>query len=261
MLHATPLITAMLTGFAVLIGLVMGSFLNCLALRLTTGETIMGRSHCFSCAHELSGADLVPLFSYIFLGGKCRYCHAKIPLRYPLTEACCALIYAALLYRFDFSWELLKFTLLFSVLFSASLADLQEYIIPDPLVIAGIVCRIPFIFLSPAPGKEALNALLGGFSVALLLLLIVLISEKVMKKEAMGGGDIKLFFMIGLYFNWKVNLFLLLCSCLIGILFAAVFGKGKGKMIPFGPSIACAALVAALCGEKVIAAYLGLFAR
>ena len=261
MLHATPLITAMLTGFAVLLGLCMGSFLNCLALRLAKGESMMGRSHCFSCAHELSGADLVPLFSYLFLRGRCRYCHAKIPLRYPMTELCCAVLYVSLLYRFDFTWELAEFTLLFSVLFCASLADLEAYIIPDVLVLAGILFRVPFLFLSPAPGRAALSALLGGFSVALPLLGVVLIAEKVMKKEAMGGGDLKLLFMTGLYFDWKVNLFALLCACLFGIVFGTVSGKGKGKLIPFGPSIACGVWAAALWGEKLISAYLALFER
>lgn len=261
MLYATPLITAMLTLFAVLLGAVTGSFLNCLAIRLAVGERVTGRSHCCSCGHELSGQDLVPLISYMLLGGKCRYCHAKIPLRYPLTELGCALIFVSLLFRFNLSSELLQFTLLFSVLFCASLADLQAYIIPNPLVIVGIAFRIPFIFLSPAPGREALSALLGGLSVALPLLLLVLLADKVMKKETMGGGDIKLFFMTGLYFDWKVNLFLLLCSCLIGIAFAALCGKGKGKQIPFGPSIACAAWTAAICGERAVAAYLALFAR
>ena len=114
---------------------------------------------------------------------------------------------------------------------------------------------------SPSPLWEALFALAGGLCVSLPLLMLALGGERALGKETMGGGDIKLFFMLGLYFDWKVNLFLLLCACFLGIVFALAARKGKEERIPFGPAIACGAWVAVMVGERAVSAYLGLFAR
>ena len=100
MLFSTPLITGYSLLVTGLFGLVMGSFLNCLAWRLTHGESVLrGRSHCISCGHVLAARDLVPVLSWLFTRGRCRYCHERIPARYPLTELLCAALYLSVVVR------------------------------------------------------------------------------------------------------------------------------------------------------------------
>lgn len=261
-LHASPFITAYACFLAVLIGIAAGSFLNCAAIRLVTGEKVSrGRSHCMSCGHVLAASDLVPLFSWLFLKGKCRYCGAKISARYPVSELISAVVFVALLFRFDISLRLLEFLALSSVLLCISFADLEGYVIPDVLIIIGLVIRLIFLALSAQPGAEALESLVGALSISLPLLLIVLAAEKVMKKEAMGGGDIKLFFMAGSFFNWKENLLAAIFACLIGIVFgaAAMKKRGESKPFPFGPAIAAGYFLCILCGREIVNAYLALF--
>lgn len=246
-----------------LLGLVMGSFLNCAAWRMTHGESVAkGRSHCAACGHTLSALDLVPVFSWFFLKGRCRYCGERISPVHPLAELICAGAYTAVVLHFTISWETVEYLILVSLLFCASCADLYDYIIPDRLIVAGIVCRLIFVCLGGDVPAALLQTLIGGLSISLPVLLLVLVMEKILKKEAMGGGDIKLFFVVGLYFNWKVNL--------VGLLFACVCGIGAGLLsqrvrlradrhIPFGPSIAAGWFAAMLAGGKIIDWYMGLF--
>lgn len=248
---------------AAFLGLVMGSFLNCAAWRMTHGEKIShGRSHCPNCGHTLGVLDLVPVFSWIGLKGKCRYCKDKISGFYPLSEIICAVCFVAVTMRFAVSLQTIEFLILVSVLICATFADLYEYIIPDRLIVIGILNRIVFIFLE---GGDLLSsfksALIGAFSISLPVLIIVLIAEKLLKKEAMGGGDIKLFFMLGMYFNWKINLVGLILACFMGILFGVISAKKReDAQIPFGPSIAGGWFLAMLCGDIIVNWYLGLFA-
>lgn len=261
-LHATPFITCYAVFLAAVLGLVAGSFLNCAAIRLVTGEKISrGRSHCMSCGHVLAASDLVPLFSWLFLKGKCRYCGAKISARYPVSELVSAVVFVALLFRFDISLELLEFLVLASLLLCVSFADLEGYIIPDVLIIIGLTVRIVFILISCRPGAAALESLIGALSISLPLLIIVLIAEKVMKKEAMGGGDIKLFFMAGSFFNWKENLLAAIFACVIGIVLGAAARKkcGESRPFPFGPAISAGYFLCMLFGREIVAAYMSLF--
>jgi len=243
-----------------LTGLIMGSFLNCLAIRLLNGEPLVrGRSHCMSCKNVLGARDLVPLFSWLVQKGRCRYCGAKISVRYPISEAATALVFASLMIKYGLSWRLLELLLLSSVLLCISFCDLQEYIIPDKLIICGIICRMVFILGSGDVWQQMLQSLLGGLTAALPLLLIALAAEKIMKREAMGGGDIKLMFMIGLFFPWQIDMLVLLLGCLIGTVFGLFWSKGFGKEFPFGPSLAAGAWIAMLFGENLLNSYLGLF--
>ena len=261
-LHASPFLTFYCCFLAVLIGLAAGSFLNCAAIRLVNGEKISrGRSHCMSCGHVLAASDLIPLFSWLFLKGRCRYCGAKISARYPLSELISALVFLALLLRYDISLELVKYLALAAVLLCISFADLEGYVIPDILIIIGLVIRIVFIFISEKPGAEALESLTGALCISLPLLVIVLVAEKLMKKEAMGGGDIKLFFMAGSFFNWKVNLLAAILACAVGIVCgaAAMKKRGESRPFPFGPAISAGYFLCMLFGDSIINAYLSLF--
>lgn len=260
MLYLSPAVTACLVVMTAITGVCLGSFLNCWAWRLAHGESIVkGRSHCAVCKHTLGFLDLVPVFNYIFLRGKCRYCGEKISPRYLLTELLTALTLICLLFRYDFSVDFARFAILLCLLIVVALVDLETQIIPDRLIIAGIAVFLVFtLFQADKPGY-LLWGIVGGFSIALPLLLLVLLADKVLKRETMGGGDIKLIFMIGLFFDWKINLFHIILSCVAGLALAVVLVKAKPNTpFPFGPAICIAAFICMLCGEQFVSWYFGL---
>lgn len=274
-----------------LFGLCMGSFLNCAAWRIVHEESVLhGRSHCAKCDHPLAVLDLIPLFSYIFLGGKCRYCGQKIAFRYLLAELLSAAVFLSILVGLGFTMQALEAAFLAALLLCISFADLEDYLVPDRLIVAGIAGRVVFAIASGIYEgdllKELLNTVIGGFAVALPLYLLVIIADKVMDKETMGGGDIKMIFMIGLYFRWQCSLFIMIVACVFGLIFgivnnarqkdeepievpdasapteeilAAIEANEEQKLIPFGPSIAAGTWVAMFCGTLVVDWYQGLF--
>ena len=257
-----PLLFGYMTVLIALLGLVMGSFLNCAAIRGATGEKISrGRSHCMNCGHTLGAKDLVPVFSWLFLKGKCRYCGAKIAPKYMIAELVGGVVFVSIWLRLGVSLELVEFLIWAGILLWISFRDLEDYIIPDGLIIAGIVLRVVFVLLSDNIGKAALQSLIGGLSLSVPILLVVLLLEKVMKKDAMGGGDLKLLFMTGLYFKWSVNLAGFLFACILGLLSALLLPKLKNaeKQFPFGPAIAAGSWLALLFGEALIRWYMGFF--
>ncbi len=275
-----------------LFGLCMGSFLNCAAWRIVHEESVLhGRSHCAKCNHPLGFFDLIPLFSYIFLGGKCRYCKEKIAFRYLLAELLSAAVFVTILLGFGFTMQALEAAFLGAILLCISFADLEDYLVPDRLIIAGIAGRLVFAIASGiyegTVWTDLLNTIVGGFAVALPLYVLVIVADKVMEKETMGGGDIKLIFMIGLYFRWQCSLFIMIVACVFGMIFgivnnarqkdeepvqipdasapteeilAAIEAQEEQKLIPFGPSIAAGAWVAMFFGSLIVDWYQGLFA-
>lgn len=239
------------------LGLVMGSFCNAWAWRIVHHERIThGRSHCPDCGHVLSPLDLVPLFSFLALGGKCRYCKNPISARYPLTEFISMVFYTGITLRFGFSIETLEFLMVGSLMLTASLVDIDIMELPDGLLIGiGLVS-----VLRLTEGFGVLPGMIAGFAgVAVPLLILVLIMEHVLKKEAMGGGDIKLIAVLGLHLGIMQTLLMLIIACFVGLAAAAIGRKGRDSLFPFGPSIAIAAWITMLCGSNVIEWYLGLF--
>ena len=256
MLHTSPPLAAYCCFVASLFGACMGSLLNCMAWRIVHGESVLrGRSHCDECGHVLAARDLVPVLSYLFSKGRCRYCGAKLSARHVWAELISAAVFVSLLLQYDISLQTLEAWLLASLLLACSFADLEGYIIPDRFIAAGIVLFIGSLFSAPFPLHRALDGALGGFAVVGVLLLLVHAMEKRLGREAMGGGDPKLLFVTGLFFGWKGNLFCLILACLIGIAWALLAARKSGESgrpIPWGPSIALGAWVTALVGERVI---------
>lgn len=238
-------------------GTVFGSFINCLAWRLVHRESVLkGRSHCAVCSHELSALDLVPVWSYIFLRGRCRYCHEKISPRYMITELIMGGLFLILLFRFGLGFELMRYCALACVLMALSLVDLDSYEIPDGCIIAAIIIWVltaPFIHGSI--GNTVFNGLLGAFVISGAMLIISLIFDRVTGKESLGGGDIKLFFIAGLYLGCLSGLLCIVISSITGLIFAALLKKQR---IPFGPSISIGLIVCILVGYKVVTWYLNL---
>ena len=260
--RADPAILIYSCCVAAVLGAVLGSFLNCAAYRIAHGESFLrGRSRCPACGHTLGVPDLVPVFSWLFLRGRCRYCGKKVSVRYLLTELFFALVTVVCLLRFDLTVVCLRNWIFLCCLFCLSLVDLESYEIPDGcLIIAAVVWLIaqPFTGMS---WKEAGFHLLAAVVFGGGLLLISLLLDSILKKDTLGGGDIKLYFVVGLYLGFAATLFSLLLACVLGLLFAFLrktFGKAIGEPIPFGPSIAAAAAVMLLYGDPLVRWYLGL---
>ena len=261
MLYATPVITVYCVTLAVLLGACMGSFLNCWAWRIVHGESVLkGRSHCDACGHVLSFRDLIPVVSYLASHGKCRYCGAKLSRRHVLAELVTAAVYAAILLKYDISLQTLEYILFASLLLGCAFADLEGYMIPDRFILAGIILRPVFLLLRGEHISAFINSFLGGFLVAGALLAIVLLYEKLRKVEAMGGGDIKLLFVTGLYLGWQRNLMCLLLACILGIVFGLIANRKKDAqtLFPWGPAITAAAILTLLFGQQALEAYLAL---
>lgn len=270
MLFLSPVVTAYVIILTAVLGMVMGSFTNCMAWRIAHNEDFVhGHSHCAVCGHQLSAKDLIPVFSWLSMKGKCRYCGEKISIRYPITEILVGIAFVAILLRYDLSYDTLQFLVLTIILLAVSLVDLDIAIIPDSFIIAGILNCLIFTVIKGVADKNifrnSVTAIINGLIIVIPLFIIVLIMDKVLKKESMGGGDIKLFFMISMYFNWKYNLFTILLSCIIGIFFTLVFsniktGNDENPMaFPFGPSISSAAFITIIAAKQIIDFYLSLF--
>ena len=265
MLQLDGWLTIYLTVLAGVLGTVFGSFFNCMAWRLAHRESVLsGRSHCTACGHVLGALDLVPVFSWIFLRGRCRYCGEKLSPRYLCTELLLGTAFVCLLYRYDISWELLRALLFVSALFVLSLVDLEIFEIPDRFHVFMIAVWILFLPFSKNLSHQVISGLLGAFLISGSMLLLSIVYDRLKGMETFGGGDVKLLFCTGLYLGLAGNFLNLILSCLIGILFAAVTtGKRKERenpaVIPFGPSIAMGSFVCLMAGEPMIRWYLGLF--
>lgn len=257
---STPITIYILT-LAFVLGSVFGSFVNCMAWRMVNGENVFkGRSHCTHCDHVLGAMDLVPVFSYLFLKGRCRYCGEKVSPRYVITEVLSGILSLLIVLRFDVSVKAVSYLILYFILLGLSLIDLETMEIPDGFIIAGIVNWLAGIIFEYGFGKnlltEAWHGLAGGLGIAGFILVLSLIFDMVTDKNSMGGGDIKLFFMTTLYLGFGKGFYALILSCLIGIIAALI---SKQSRIPFGPCISVAVIMGLLTGDWVLNLYLGLF--
>lgn len=236
MLYTAPAITIYSCFIAALLGACMGSFLNCAAWRVVHGESVLrSRSHCDVCGHVLAPRDLVPVFSYVFSHGRCRYCGAKLSPRHAVGEAVAALVFVSLLLRYDISLRTLEAWAVACLLLACAFADLEGYIIPDRFIAVGVVLFIVTLFFVPDPGKRALDGLIGGVAVGGGVLLLALLMEKLLRRDAMGGGDIKLLFLTGLFLGWQKNLLCLLLACVVGILMGPCPRQARTAGSSLGP--------------------------
>ena len=255
--------TAMLVYFAAvafIFGTCMGSFLNCAAWRSVHGESFLkGRSHCTSCGHELAARDLIPIISWLSAGGKCRYCKAKVSIRYPLTELAFGIITVLCLLRFDLTVLCLRNYIFLCVLFVLTLTDIDDMIIPDGCHIVSVIAWAaaePFLFDG---WGRVISHIAAGLVYGGGLLAVSLIMDRIMGRDTLGGGDIKLIAVTGLYLGFIGTLFALMLACIGGLVFNLVNkASEKGSNFPFGPWIAAAAAFMLMYGEPLTDWYGGL---
>lgn len=215
-------VTVYILVVAGVLGLVVGSFVNCWAWRYVNGESVMrGRSHCTACGHALGVRDLVPVFSWLFSKGRCRYCGNKVSARYPLTELVCAAAFVCIVLVYGLTVEAAELLLFASILLFLSLTDIDDFIIPNGCIIAALVVRAAYLAFCWVRGNMADATVLfyvaSGLGMGLVMLVFTLIADRVFKRPSMGGGDLKLFAVAGFYFGWQQGIYLVLLSCVIGI--------------------------------------------
>ncbi len=233
-------------------GAVMGSFLNCFALRYASGEKVpRGRSRCPKCGHTLSARELIPLLSYIIQRGRCRACGEKISPRYPVTELCGAAMFAAVYLRYGMSLYTVELMVLCAALYLLSLIDLDTMELPGAPMLAALAGWVVFL---PAH-DDIIGRAAGGVITALVvfgaILGLALLMDRVLKRESLGGGDLKLLAVLALYLGPVGVAPMLLLSCAAALVFAAATHSG-GKPFPFGPSLALGAYVTLLIDPEVI---------
>ncbi|MCR5294055.1 MAG: prepilin peptidase [Lachnospiraceae bacterium] len=239
-------------------GAAFGSFLNCAAYRIARGESFLsGRSRCPGCGHALGVLDLFPIFSWLLLRGKCRYCGQKIPVRYFLTECFFAAVTVLTAIRFGLTPEALRNWVFFCCLFCLSLVDLETKTIPDGCLIIPAAAWLVFAVFTGMGLKTAAVHAFSAFLSGGAILLISLAMDAALGRESMGGGDVKLYALTGLYLGPIGTLFAVIFSCLLGlVVFAVRNARGsKDAEIPFGPSIAAAAAFMLLFGEGIVTWY------
>lgn len=243
----------------VIFGLVIGSFLNVCICRIANEESIaFPPSHCTNCGYELKAKDLIPVLSYIFLGGKCRSCKEKISIQYPIVEILNAILYIAIYLKFGFTLNLFKFCLFASLLIVIGFIDFKTKYVYNSTVVFGVVSGILFAVLEWMETKSIpWNYIAGAFIGFGIIYLIVVLTR------GMGEGDIDIALICGLFLGIKGILVTLFLAIILGGIVATIILifklKERKAEIAFGPYLAIGGIIACLYGSRLIDIYLGLF--
>ena len=248
-------LTLILSIIIFLYGIVIGSFLNVLIYRIPKHENIATkRSHCMECGYQLKWYDLIPLFSYLFLRGRCRKCGTRISIQYPIIEATNGILYVLIFLRYGLTIETLLYCLLFSALLALSVIDFRTFEIPVGfnifILILGLV-RVATDY------KNWLLYLIGLVSVSLFLFAIFAIS----KGRGIGGGDVKLMAATGLLLGWKLNLLGFVMGCILGSIIHIIRMKvsKEGRTLAMGPYLSLGVVLTVFFGEYIISWYMSFF--
>ena len=267
---------------ALVLGLLIGSFLNVVVYRLPIMmqrdwreqareilqlpaepeadifNLVLPNSQCPHCGHEIRPWENIPLFSYLFLRGKCSSCKAQISLRYPAVELACGLLSAYVAWHFGFTWQAGGMLVLTWGLLAMSLIDVEHQLLPDLLV-------LPLLWLGLIVNSFGLitdleTALWGAIAGYLSLWSVYWLFKLVTGKEGMGHGDFKLLAMLGAWGGWQVLPLTILLSSLVGAVLGTIMLRMRNAEtstpIPFGPYLAIAGWIALLWGEQITAHYL-----
>ena len=225
-------------------GTIFGSFYNVVGDRVADGKSIIyPPSHCPKCKHRLTPLELVPIFSYLFQGGKCKNCKCKIPLFHPLYEIFVGLLFMFSYISFGFTGDLVIAITFVSMLAIIIVSDYYYMIIPDEILIFfGVTLALEVLLIN---GIDAFGiSLLSGIISFGVMFLIKLFGDFIFKTESMGGGDIKLLFFLGFILGWPQALLSIFLGSIIGLPISLIVLKIKNtNIIPFGPLLALGAII------------------
>ena len=269
---------------AILLGLMVGSFLNVVIHRLPKimergwmkecaelrGEPIqpterltlaMPRSHCPHCGHVIRARENIPLISYIVLQGRCSACKSHISIRYPFVEAVSGLLAGFIVWKLGTSWEGVGALLFVWSMIALTFIDFDTQLLPDsitlPLLWAGLLLNLGGTY------TDLRSAVIGAVAGYLALWSVFWAFKLATGKEGMGYGDFKLLAAIGAWLGWQMLPLTILLSSMVGAVVGIaliVFARhGRNIPIPFGPYLACAAVIALFWGKSLNQQYLGLF--
>ena len=278
LLQETP---ALFTGLILVLGLLVGSFLNVVIHRLPkimerewhafcaelaeqpispveTFNLLKPRSRCPSCAGPVRAIDNIPLLSYLFLRGKCHHCAAPISVRYPIVEALTGLLSAYIAWRFGASWATAAALLFCWALIALTFIDADTQLLPDqitqPLIWIGLLVNLGGLF------TDIQSALIGTMAGYLTLWAVYWLFKLVTGKEGMGYGDFKLLAAIGAWLGWSMLPVVILLSSFVGAIVGIsliVFARhARSQPIPFGPYLAGGGVIALFWGQNLTQAYL-----
>lgn len=252
-----------------IVGLIFGSFANVCVYRLPRDLSVVRpRSNCTKCKNFISWYDNIPVFSYIFLKGKCRYCGSRISFIYPVVEILCGLLFLSMYLLFGLSYVLPSFCILVFSLLVITVIDFEFQIIPDEfsflLVAVGFATSFFNTFLADSVFQRILQSVLGFLAGGGSLFIIGAIGKLIFKKDAMGGGDVKLMAGVGTFIGWEKVLFAIFIASLlgsvVGIILIVLKKISKREAVAFGPYLACASFVTLfLPHPSVIINYMFLF--
>lgn len=243
--------------FIFLVGASIGSFIDCIVYRVEKGQKFLfNRSYCPNCNHELSSFDLIPILSFLFLRGKCRYCSKKISLMHPIIELITGILFFLIFFKFGFNALAIYYFIIATFLIFIFLYDLKYFIIPDKVVFSAIffVLASHFInyFENFNPDVFNFSYIFAAFISALFFYSIYFFS----KGSAMGFGDVKLGFLLGLIFGFPKVLLVLWLAFIIGgptaLILVLLKKKNFKSQIPLGPFLVIGAFITILFSSEIL---------
>ena len=240
-------------SYIFIMGLVFGSFFNVVGIRVPSKETLLGRSHCPNCNKQLGVVELIPVVGYLLLRGKCKECQSPISIKYPIIELITGVLFlVSFIILRENMVEYILIVVFISLLIIVTVSDLYYQIIPDIILIIFFPIILGLRLYNPI--DLWFDGLLGGLLGFIFMYLIALYGKKRFKKEALGGGDIKLYFIIGIVLGYQTVFLSLLFGSLIAIIYSMIFGRKTGYL-PFVPFIAIGSILAYFLGNSILEWY------
>lgn len=232
-----------------ILGTIFGSFYNVVGYRVPKGESLIyPSSHCTKCNHKLGPLELIPILSFVFLGGKCKNCGQKISLFYPIFEFFAGILFLLSYIKYGFTLECLLAIVFISMLLIVVISDYQTMIIPDQVLIVFSIIIIVIKFFIGGFNIVGIS-IVGAIGSFAFMFLLKLFGDFLFKKESMGGGDIKLLAVFGLFFGFSMSIVSVFIASIIGLPISLIILKrNKSHEIPFGPFLAVSAIIITLTG-------------
>lgn len=249
----------LISVFVFALGTVFGSFFNVCIHRLPREESIIWpSSHCPSCRNTIAWYDNIPILSVLLLKGRCRHCGAQIALRYFIVELITGFFYLWIWFYFGFTAQAFVCAVLFSLLLIATVVDLEHQIIPDEVSLGGLAAGVLLSTLMPSIHGETiwwrslLHSLAGALMGGAIIYATGVVGSFIFRKEAMGGGDVKLLAMLGAFLGWKKVILAFFLAPVLALPLGLFLLVKRVRVIAYGPFLSLAGWVCFLWGDKII---------